>query len=280
MVDVVCFHTDFRGLAITDPRKCFVTALQSQHVLHRCNNVGVLKRANVQRRIKAELLVDLVATNLRQVVATRRKVKVVQQRLAGINRGLLARTHLLVDGLESLFLRVNAILIQGLQQKRVVLKLQANLFTGQANGLEQQSDRQLTLAVDAHHDGVAAVDFEFKPGTARRDNACGEDVAVRGLVCGAVKVHARRTNQLRDNDAFGAVDDEGALVRHKREVAHENGLRLDFARLLVREVDLHIHLRGVGQVPLAALCRRVNGIFKCRFAELKQHGVAQVSDWG
>ena len=87
----------------------------------------------------------------------------------------------------------------------------------------------------------------------RRDDLGGEDVLVGGLVGGALEVDAGRADQLGDDDTLGAVDDEGALVGHQREVAHEDRLALDLAGLVVHELGGDEERRGVGEVLLLAL---------------------------
>ena len=62
---------------------------------------------------------------------------------------------------------------------------------------------------------------------------------------------AWRTHELRYHDALGAVDDEGALFGHLREVAHEDDLLLDFTSGLVQESRAHKHRRGIRHVALA-----------------------------
>ena len=44
---------------------------------------------------------------------------------------------------------------------------------------------------------------------------------------GLFEADARGTVQLADDHALGSVDDERALLGHKREVAHEHGLFMD-----------------------------------------------------
>src|SRR6476469_9277455 len=100
-----------------------------------------------------------------------------------------------------------------------------------AEGLQQHGHRLAALAVDAHADGVALVDVELEPGTTGRDDLDREDVLAGGLVEVLVEVDTGGTNELADDDPLGAVDDEGALARHHREVTHEDGLRLDLAGL-------------------------------------------------
>ena len=48
-----------------------------------------------------------------------------------------------------------------------------------------------------------------------------------GLAAVVVEEHAGRAVHLRDDDALGAVDDEGAVHGHERHVAHIDVLLLD-----------------------------------------------------
>ena len=106
----------------------------------------------------------------------------------------------------------------------------------EAERLEQHGDRLLALAVDAHVHDVALVDLELEPRAAARDHLGVDDLLLgRGLVGVDAEVHARRTHELRDDDALGAVDDEGAAVGHHREVPHEDRLLLDLTGLRVHE---------------------------------------------
>ena len=77
-----------------------------------------------------------------------------------------------------------------------------------------------------------------------------------------VEEDARRTVHLRDDDPLGAVDDEGALVGHERDVAHVDVLLLDVldrtgSRFLVGlkddQTQLDLQRRGIGHVALNAL---------------------------
>ena len=56
-----------------------------------------------------------------------------------------------------------------------------------------------------------------------------------------IKEHARRTVQLRDDDALGAIDDEGAGVGHERQFAHVDFLLLDVLDGLVRRLAVVDH---------------------------------------
>ena len=83
-----------------------------------------------------------------------------------------------------------------------------------------------------------------------------------GLAAVVVEEDARRTVHLADDHALGAVDDERAVLRHERHVAHVDVLLLDIDdRLgLGLRIDLEggqaqgdAHRRGVGEAALAAL---------------------------
>ena len=77
-----------------------------------------------------------------------------------------------------------------------------------------------------------------------------------------------RTSWLTDHP-LGAVDDEGALVGHHREVPHEDRLLLDLAGAGVHEPGAHEHRRGVGHVLFLALLHR-------EFRRRAQVGVGRV----
>ena len=77
------------------------------------------------------------------------------------------------------------------------------------------------------------------------------------LVDALAIVDARRTDQLADNNALAAVDDERAVLGHQREIAHEDLGLLHFARLIVGQANRHIKRGGIGHVAFAALLQRV-----------------------
>ena len=92
---------------------------------------------------------------------------------------------------------------------------------------------------------------------------------------------------LRDDDALGAVDDEGAVRRHERHVAHVDVLLLDVfdragAGLLVHveddEPEGDLERRGIGHAPLLALFhvvfRQLEGIAH----ELELGALAEIPD--
>src|SRR5690606_37448514 len=159
-------------------------------------------------------------------------------------------------------------------------ELLADLRLGHAQGLEEDRDRLLALAVHAHADGVALVDLELEPRAARRDDLRGEDVLVRRLVRHALEVDARRADELGADDARGAVDDEGAALGHERELAHEDRLALDLTGRVVDELGGDEERRGVGEVLLLALLGRVLRRLEAVVPEGERHAAAEVLDRG
>ena len=84
------------------------------------------------------------------------------------------------------------------------------------------------------------------------------------MVSRLAEEHAGRALELADDDALGAVDDEGALLRHERDVAEEDFLLLNVLQplglgdgvLFPRdEPDLEPERDGVGVALLEALVR-------------------------
>ncbi len=107
--------------------------------------------------------------------------------------------------------------------------------------------------------------FELEPGAAGRHQVGDEDLLFG--VLGRHHVGAGRTDELGDDDALGAVDDEGAALGHPREVAHEDGLLADLAGLFVLEGDGRRKRARVGHVLLAALLDRVRRLLEFELAE-------------
>ena len=134
-----------------------------------------------------------------------------------------------------------------------------NFFVGaQPQGAQENRSQELALAVDADIENVLLVVFELDPRA-----AIGNDLAQEiSAVVGGLKKHAGRAVQLADDDALGAVDDEGAVLGHQRNVAEEDFLLLDVAdglvaglRVFVEDGQPHRDLqrRAVSHAALFAL---------------------------
>ena len=156
-----------------------------------------------------------------------------------------------------------------------VVEGRQNLLVLETQRIKQRRHRQLAAPVDTHIDDVLGVEFEIEPRAAIRNDARGEQQLARGMGLAAVVVeeHAGRAVHLRDDHALGAVDDEGAVHRHERHVAHVDVLLLDVldragAGLLVDvehdQPERDLERRGIGHAPLLALLdvvfRRLEGV--------------------
>ncbi len=144
-----------------------------------------------------------------------------------------------------------------------VIEGREDLFAVHAQRHQEGGGRQFAAAVDAAIDDVLGVELEVEPRAAIRDHPRREQQLAGGvrLALVVVEEHAGRTVHLRDDHPLGAVDDEGALVRHERNVTHVDVLLLDVLDgaglgLLVGlphdQAQLDLQRRGVGHVALDA----------------------------
>ena len=126
-----------------------------------------------------------------------------------------------------------------------------------AESTEQHEEREPALARDAraggHVLGGLRLDVELDPLTAVGVDRPGDD---RLRVATRLEDDTRRTDELAHHYPLRAVDDEGALVRHDGEVAHEDGLLFDLAGARVHEPRAHEYRRRVGHVLFLALVDR------------------------
>lgn len=254
--------------------------MKRHDVLHRAQDVLVGERGGLVVGIEAELLVDLVAADLRQVVALRVEEQALEQRAGGVDGGRLAGTEALVELDERLFLRGGRVAVERAQHHLVVAEELDDLLArlGEAEGADEQRGRLLALAVDAHGQDVALVGLELEPRAAARDDLRVEQRLVGRLVALGGEVHAGRADELADDDALGAVDDERTARGHEREVAHKDVLLFDLTRLAVDKADLHEERCLVGDVLLLALVHRVLRLAELVLAELHAHVLRVVLD--
>ena len=82
-----------------------------------------------------------------------------------------------------------------------------------------------------------------------------------GLINLLVVIDAGAAYDLGDNDALCAVDDKGAAVCHKREIAHEDFLFLDFLGLAVAQTNANLEGCCVCGIARLALLLGVFGLF-------------------
>ena len=99
-----------------------------------------------------------------------------------------------------------------------------------------------------------------------------------------VEEDARRAVHLGDDHALGAVDDEGAVLGHERDVAHIDVLFLDVldrlgAGFLVHiehdQAQRHLERRGIGHGALLALLDVVFRLLEVVIDIFEQRGFAR-----
>ena len=164
-----------------------------------------------------------------------------------------------------------------------------DLLVVHAQRIEQRGHGQLAAPVDAHVDDVLGVELEVEPGAAIGNDAGGEQQLAGGVRAAAVVIeeHAGRAVHLADDDALGAVDDEGAVGRHEGHVAHVDVLLLHVldglgAGLLVHiehdQAQLHLQRRRIGHVALLALVDVVLGRLELVALEVERRPPGEIRD--
>lgn len=164
-------------------------------------------------------------------------------------------------------------------------ELGQHLFVAVAQRTQQDRHRQLAATVDTGEQRVLRVELEVQPGAAVRNDAGAVQQLARavGLATVVIEEHARRAVQLRDDDALGAVDDEGAVVGHQRDFAEVDLLLLHILdglgrRLAVVDHQAHGHAqrRTVAHATLTALTLVEDRIAQL-VADVFQGGIAAVA---
>ena len=255
-----------------------VTLVKGEEVADGLDDVLVGEHAARILGGEAELLVDLVATNAREVVALGVEVEAVEEQATGVRGGGLAGALALVDLAQGGLAGGGGVALEGVAHDVGVAEKGVDLVVGLGDAEGAQEDhRGLTaLAVDGDHEVAALVDLKLEPGAASGDElGLVDQHAAVGLLG---EVDARGADELGDDDALGAVDDEGAAVGHEREVAHEDELLLHLARLLVDKAHVNEERRLVGDVLGAALGDGVRRVAKLVVAKDDLHRVGGVLD--
>ncbi len=155
---------------------------------------------------------------------------------------------------------------------------------------QQDGDRQLAPAVDAGVDDVLGVEFEIQPRAAIGNDARREQQLAGGMgfTLIVVEKHAGRAVQLGNDHPFGAVDDEGAVVGHQRQLAHVHFVFLDILDLMGAGLSVLVHQHqpkphpqrgGVGQTAQLAFAHVEHRLAQA-VADVFQAGAAGIADDG
>ena len=233
------------------------------------------------RRDRVQLLVELVATDATEVVAAEVEEQALDELSGVVAGGRIARAQLLVDLDEGLGLGLGQVLVQRRRDERVLgidvdrAEQRADLVVLLvADGPQQGGRRDLALAIHLDPQLVLVVGLELEPGAAVRDDLGAEQHAAGRGVLDLAVVDAGRADELADDDTLRAVDDERALVRHPRVVAHVDALALDLAGLLDQELDIDVERLAEREVLGPALLLGVLGRAELVVEELELHHLA------
>ena len=132
---------------------------------------------------QGELLIELVAADHGQIIAARIEEEVLDQALAGLDRGWLARTELAVDLQHGLLIGLAGVLLQRDLDAVVVAEEVEDSGVGlevgvllslTADGADQLGDGDLAVLVDADPEHLVGVGLILQPRAAVGDHGAGE----------------------------------------------------------------------------------------------------------
>ena len=132
--------------------------------------------------------------------------------------------------------------------------------TFNAECTNQHRQGKLAVFVDADVHDSRCIDLILKPSSAVRNDS-GRIGLLTRLVDLRGIVHSGRTDDLRNDDTLGTVDDEGTRFGHQGEITHKDVRLLDLARLLVCQTNVDLQGCGVVDVSLLALLDGILRVF-------------------
>ena len=127
---------------------------------------------------------------------------------------------------------------------------------------QKDRNRHCALAVEFQDDEVILAGLELHPGSAVRDQLGGGHHPPGGAIQFRLKINAWRADQLRNNHAFGTINNESTLLGHLREIPQEQVLFLFFTQFAAFQQNGNIERAGIGQIAFKALLHCVLGRFK------------------
>ena len=191
-----------------------------------------------------ELLVELVPPHPTEIVAAEVEEEAVDELARVVAGRRVAGPQLLVDLDEGVVDRLGEVLLERRRDELVLgvrvhgVEERGDLVVGLVpDGPEERGRGDLPLPVHLDREEVLVARLELEPRPAVRDDLRAVQHAPGRRVLEGGVVDTGRTDELAHHDALRAVDDERALVRHPRVVAHVDALALDLAGLLDEELD-------------------------------------------
>ena len=102
------------------------------------------------------------------------------------------------------------------------------------------------------------IGLQFNPRAAIGNNGSGEDISA-ALVNGFIIIRAWRTNELADDNAFRAVNNESTVGSHEGEIAHKDFLITNFPFRTIMELNANTNRSSVSAVTSFTF---IEGIFR------------------
>ncbi len=231
----------------------FLGVVETNNLFDNGDEIFHLKRAvrGVVWSIEAEALVHLIAANARRIIATIVKERVFDHRLGVFDGRKIAWAQTPVNLEKSGSLVVSRVFLKGgidIADSAVVDILESFAdfcVVGNPERTQESRDGDFAAAVDFDVDTAAGCGLELEPSTATWNY-------LRAVITFAVhfissEENARRTDELRNDDTFGAVDNEGGAVGHPGIVTEVNILFLNLAGNLVGQLDLDVKRSRIGR---------------------------------
>ena len=135
-------------------------------------------------------------------------------------------------------------------------------ITDRRHGAQQNGHGYRAFAVEPQNKIIRLACVKLHPCAAVRHKLGSRHAPASGCLHLTLKVNTRRANELRHNNALGAIDNERAALCHEREVTQEN-IRLDgIGDFVAGKQHAYIQRSAVGQIALEAFFNRVLNFLK------------------
>ncbi len=229
-----------------------------------------------------KLLIEFIASHLREIVASRIKKHRVDQRLRTLHGERLARAQLFIELQQAVLVIVGRILGEAGKNLRLLAEHFLDLsIRADTERAQEHGDRHLAVPVYANIENIVGVRLIFKPCAAVRYNGAGIK-GLSDLIVSDRIINTGGTHKLTDNNTLGPVDHKGSGFRHQRQVAHENVMFVDLVVFSVVKAHSHLERSRIGRVAFLALLDGVLGILlaKLEAGELETQLAAVIRNRG
>ncbi len=258
--------------------------IDQNHAPDQADDVEFGDGAVRDRDVEIQLLIQLVAAHPFQIIVPLIEQLLFQERAGVLQGSRIARTHaleeldqgrlgdrqparqvpgrLLLDGRRDVHPFGIGVDIRKQREDFLVRSAGQDLVAAIAvvnrrQGAQENGNRDRALTIELEGQVIRLAGLELHPGPAVGDEFGHCQGAAGGAVGGRFEIHTRGANQLRDDDAFRAVDDERPLVGHLGEIAQENVLLDRLGDFRPSQEHRNIQRAGIGQIPFDAFFNRM-----------------------